>query len=286
MKRTLRARWLWAGIALALVLGLPCLSARAADDVAPAAVLKQAAAAVERGAFDEAVDALELLGDRGVVHPDVSYARAHAYVARARSRARRSGDLGRAVAALEESRWLRPDDELERPLEVLRAEIAKERAREGNTEIVQRPALGRAVTELFSENTWLTLALIGEAALTFGLFALLNIKRRGYEIAGAVSTGVGLLLTLLGGGFGYAARQYRLVSEPAVVVVAQARLLDSEGRALPTVKGSPSGVPEGALVYVRQRREGRARVEWGSLEAWLDVGQLRRLQTTPTIITN
>src|SRR5262249_50798449 len=158
--------------------------------------------------------------------------------------------------------------------------IAKERAREGNSEIVQRPALGRAVTELLAENTWAALALFGEALVTFGLFALLWIPRRGFEIAGYVSVGVGLLFGVVGGGFSFAARQYRRSSEPAVVVVAQARLLDAEGHSLPTRKGMPSSAPEGALVYVHSQRDGRAEVEWGSLDAWLDASQIRKLQTT------
>jgi hypothetical protein len=254
-------------------------SAFAASDAAPNALLAAAVASVERGAFDEAVDQLELLADSGFVHPDASYARAYVYVERARSRAKRPGDLGRAAAALEESLLLRPDDTVEQALATLRSEIARLRAREGSAPVLQRPSLGRAVAGLFSENLWANTAALGSTLVTVGLALYLAVKRRAAEIAGATAIVVGLVLGLTGASLAFAARHYRLTSRPAVVVVPEARLLDAEGRALAVRAPNPSAVQEGSLVYVREQREGRAHVEWGAVEGWVTASQLRLLQT-------
>jgi hypothetical protein len=258
---------------------LICVPAFSAPSEAPEAVLAEAAAATQRGAFDEAVDALELLSDSGLVHPDVSYMRAYVYIERARSRARRPGDLGRAAAALSESLLLRPDDDVERSLATLRSEIARQRAREGSAPELQRPSLGRAVTSLLSENAWADTAALGSALLTAGLVLYLAVKRRSAEIAGATGIVVGLVLGLLGASLAFAARQYRMTSHPAVVVVPEARLLDDTGRPLAVRAPNPSAVQEGALVYVHEQRDGRAHVEWGALDGWVDASQLRILKT-------
>jgi hypothetical protein len=256
---------------------------KAADEQQPESTLREAVAAVQRGAFDQAVDALELLADRGFVHPDASYARAYAYVERARSRSRHEGDLGRAVAALEESRLLRPADKsLEPALATLREEISRRRARGGNSPVQERPTLGRAVTSLLSENTWAIVAAVGSTLLTAGLILYLFVKRRTAEIAGAVGIAAGLVLGLIGGSLAYSARNYRRTTRPAVVVVPEARLLDAGGRARPVARGEAGSVPEGALLYVRESRAGRARVEWGRLEGWVDSAQVRQLATEAT----
>lgn len=273
-------------LALATLLGSgAALAAPVATSTAPErretteAVLQQALAATQRGAFDEAVDALELLSDSGVVHPDVSYMRAFVYIERARSRARRPGDLGRAAAALAESELLRPDDDVERALDTLRSEISRQRAREGSAPVLQRPALGRAVTGLLSESTWADTAALGSALLTAGLVLYLAVKRRSAEIAGATGIVVGIVLGLIGASFALAARHYRTTSRPAVVVVPEARLLDDTGRPLAVRAPNPSSVQEGAEVYVHEQREGRAHVEWGALDGWVDASQLRVLAT-------
>jgi len=247
----------------------------------PWTAINAALDSVQRGAFDEAIDRLELLADRGLVHPDASAARAYAYVERARSRGARPGDLGRTAAALEEARALDPDDSAaETALEQVRAEIARRRARQGSSPLVQRPTLGRAVTALLSENLWAILAAFGSALLTAGLL-LKRTGRRGAEIAGAVAIATGLVFGMLGAGFAAAAWHYRTSSRPAVVVVPEARLLDIAGRALPARGTEAEGVPEGALVHVREQREDRAWVEWGSTRAWVQSAQLRLIADKP-----
>ena len=62
------------------------------------------------------------------------------------------------------------------------------------------------------------------------------------------------------------------------MVVPEARLTRENGRPLPRGRGADSTtVPEGATVYVRERREGRCLVEWGSTDAWLSLSEVRIL---------
>ncbi len=268
------ARWVCAlGFTLvALASGRLALSAEP-----PQSVVKQAISAAERGAYDDAVAELEALADRGYVHPDASYARAYAYVERARSRAKRPGDLGRAVAALEEVQVLRPSSNVEPALATLRSEISRLRVREGNTEILQRPLLGRAVAALLSENTWAVLSILGSGLLTVGLALYLFVKRRSADIAGATASVSGLVVLAVSGSLCLAARHYRTTSRPAVVVVPEARLLDAEGRALPTQAKAPAAVPEGSFVYVHEQHENYSHVEWGALDGWLESSALELL---------
>ncbi|MFO7178341.1 MAG: hypothetical protein DIU78_006555 [Pseudomonadota bacterium] len=270
-----KLRWL-------LVFALFVLSGNAtADSVAPGAPLEevtQAEAALERGAFDEAIDRLELAADRGIVHPDVSYARARAYVERARSTAARPGDLGRAAAALEEALYLRPSDDIvEAALEKIRAEISRRRARTGASPVVQRPALGRAVANLLPENVWAAVAAFGALVLTLGLSARHVLRRRAIEIAAAVGVVAGLVFGLVGGALAGLSRYYRTTSRPAVVVVPEARLLDAEGRPLPRRGESENAVPEGALVHVRGQADGLSEVEWGTVRGFVSSSQIRLL---------
>jgi hypothetical protein len=275
-------------LALLLTLTAISLAAGAAGDAAnatPAKLVAEAMAAVEHGAFNDAVDRMELLSDRGFAHPDASYARAFAYLERARSRSARPGDLGQSSAALEEYLRLRPggDDDAEHALEAVRAEISRRQSRGGSSPVAQRPALGRALAELLPENVWAGFAALGSLLTTTGLVLYFWIKRRAAEIAGATAIVVGIVFGVLGGGLTFAARRYRLNSRPAVVVIPEARLLDQTGRPLPVRPQSPSAVPEGALVHVHEQREGKARVEWGTIDAWVEQTQLRFLVTEPSV---
>lgn len=249
-----------------------------AATIAPERVLSEAMAAAQRGAFDEAVDRLESLADGGFVHPDASAGRAYAYVQRARSRSARPGDLGRAVAALEEARWMRPGAvEFESALEKIRAEIARRRARSGSSPLVQTPSLGRAVTGLVPERIWAVLAAIGATLLTAGLALHRFVHRRTAEIAGSVAMVTGALIAVLGATLAARARDYRLSTHPAVVVANEARWLDETGRPLRMQNAQADAIPEGSLVYVHERHSGRSRIEWGSLDGWVDSTQLRNL---------
>ncbi|MFZ5892241.1 MAG: hypothetical protein ACOY0T_14380 [Myxococcota bacterium] len=262
-----------------IVLLLALASSHVARAEEPAAVIREALGAIQRGAFDEAVDRLELLADGGFVHADASRARAYAYIQRARSRAKRPGDLGRAVAALEEVQLLAPGTDLEAQIATLQSEISRQRSHEGNAPVLQRPTLGRAITGLLPENAWSVLAAIGATLVTFGLVLYLFVKRRTTEIAGATTIVIGLVLGGLGACLAAGARHYRRTSRAAVVVVAEARLLDAQGRALPDRGKTVNAVPEGSLVYVREQGDRYARIEWGSVDGWVDPSQLQLLAT-------
>jgi len=238
--------------------------------------------ALKRGAYTEAIDTFELLADRGFVHPDASFNRAVAYVERARSSAAQPGDLGRAAAALREVLILRPDDEpAENGLSRIRAEISRRHAREGTAPVMARPSLGRAVTSLFDENAWAVIAISGSLLLALGLALRRFVDRTSAALAGAIGIGVGALLLVSGAGLTAGARHFRLTSSPAVIVAEEARLLDESGKPLRQRTGAADSVtiPEGASVYVLERRPTLDRVEWGSTEGWLTPSQLQILAT-------
>jgi hypothetical protein len=265
---------------LALVLVLCAPQARAESD--SARDFATASAALKRGAYTEAIDTLELLADRGFVHPDASFDRAVAYVERARSSSAQPGDLGRAAAALSEVLELRPgDDEAEAGLSRIRAEIARRHAREGTAPVMARDSFGRAATALFSENTWAIIALCGSLLLALGLALRRFVRGTSAALAGAVGIGIGAVLLVMGGSFTAGARHFRRSSSPAVIVAEEARLLDESGKPLPQKRGAADSVivPEGASVYVLERRPTLYRVEWGSGEGWVTPGQVRILAT-------
>jgi len=239
-----------------------------------------AVTALQRGAFDEAIDALELLADQGVLHPDASFNRAVAYIERARSPQARPGDLGRAAAALAETVELRPEDaEAEAALERVQAEIARRRARHGEAPVVVRPSLSRAVVGLIGEDVWAACALLGSVALAAGLGIRWLSRTAPARLSGAVAAAAGALLLLISAGMTIASRSYRETSDPAVVIVNEARLLDEKGVPLPQRGGVPEQVvvPEGAGVHVLERRGTLALIEWGDTRGWIGLAQLRVL---------
>jgi hypothetical protein len=234
---------------------------------------------IEQGAYGDAIDRLELLADRGVVHPDTSYNRAVAYIGRAHSPQKQPGDLGRAAAALAETLTLRPDDaEAEAALETVRSEIARTRVRTGGSPLDARPRLARAIVGLAPEAVWGTIAALGAFVLAWGLALRVLVKRASLAVPAALSIGIGVLLFVLGGSLTAVARHFRKNSALAVVIVPEARLLDASGRPLAVTQAAESSVaPEGAEVYVLERRAGLTRIEWGSHEAWVVAGQVREV---------
>jgi hypothetical protein len=265
--------WALATLFAALVLATPAAS-RAAGD-ADAQLFNDAIVALHRGAIDDAIDRLELLADRGFAHPDASYDRAVAYVKRAQSRNAKHGDLGRAAAALAETLSLRPDDaDANAALGRVHREIARRRARSGASEVDLRPSLGWAVVGLLEEDTWAILAILGSGVASLGLAARLGSKKEAVKLGGTIAASLGAVTLLVAGTLVAFARYERLHYRPAVVVVEEARLLDDNGA---TVSGPGSVVPEGASVRVTDQRGTLAHVEWGTLDGWLSLGQLRLL---------
>ncbi len=244
-------------------------------------------ASLERGAFSEAIDRLELWSDQGVVHPDLSFDRGVAYLGRAESSASRPADLGQAAAAFEEALHLDPsDEEAKVVLERIREAISERRVKEG-AGVVARPRLLRALLELIGENVWAGLGGIGSLLLTLGLGARVLLRSHQVRLASGIAAVVGLLLMSLGGGMAWAGAYLRAHFSPAVVIVAEARLHDAAGRPFSGARG-PSAldeagdrVPEGSLVHVAESRGSLVLVEWGDTEAWLNARELRRLAVAP-----
>jgi len=259
----------------ASLLGLLAAPARAET---PEQAYAAALAALDKGAPNEAIDRMELLADQGVANADASLLRAAAYLARADGSGVQPGDLGRAAAALSEALLLRPDDaEAEAGLEAVQAEIARRKSKQQES-VVVRPRLSRAIAGLLPEQIWATLALFSSLAVTLGVVLRRLAKASLPRLTGAVAISVGSALMLAFGSGAYAAEQFRVNSRPAVVVVPEARLTNELGRPLPFKRGADTTtVPEGATVYVHERRDERCLVEWGSTDGWLRQSEVRVL---------
>jgi hypothetical protein len=239
------------------------------------ALFAEGVAALDKEAWDDAIDRFELLSDRGFVHPDASYDRALAYVRRAGTRGARPGDLGRAAAALSETLLSRPNDvAAERALDRVRQEITRKRSQRRIAPVDQRQSLGWAVVELLPEKTWTLLAMVGSLALSIGLFLRLFLRGHAPRLAGVIAAGLGGTLLVVTGSLSYLSRYERLYRLPAVVIAEEARLLTDSGTA---ITGPGSVVPEGALVHVTDRNGTLAHAEWGTLDGWVSLGQLRLL---------
>jgi hypothetical protein len=264
-------------LACALLLFAGAATAAAEDNpgAEERALFARGVSALERGAYGEAIDVFELMADRGVVHPDLSFDLGVAYLGRARSSEARPGDLGRVAAALSETLELRPDDEeAELALSKVRSEVSRRLARQGVTDTLSaRPSLGRAVAGLVPENIWAALAALGSGLLGVGLLTRELTQRAAPRLVANTLLGIGGFLLIVTGGLSFAARWFRTRFEPAIVVVEQARLLDEQGMS----KVRAGSVSEGSLVYVRETHGDLARVEWSGNESWLRRSEIRVL---------
>ncbi len=269
----MRAFWLCLLVLLCTARG--AASESTADRAAQERFTK-ATAALKQGSYQEAIDQYELMADHGVLHPDLSYNRALAYVLRAESNQQQPGDLGRAAAALSELLLQRPDDaEAQEVLRLVREEIGRRRARQGAEQVNVSPSLTRAAVGLLAETTWAILAALGSALLTIGIAFRFWAKHAGTRLAGGVLSLVGPVMLLTCGAFALGARHFRTTSRPAVVVVEEARLLDAAGKPL---AGSTASIVEGQQVFVVDEQSVRAKVEWGTVEGWVNRAQLQILK--------
>jgi hypothetical protein len=279
--RGLKARTFLAFVATtAATIALVLFSATAIADTDAeaepnAALFTEGIAAMNRGAWDDAIDRFELLADRGFSNANVTYDRGIAYVKRAESHGARPGDLGRAAAALAETLLLEPNDaDAAFALERVHQEIARRRARSHASQVDQRPSLGWAVVGLLDEDTWALLAAIGSVALSLGLAVRFAARAAALALGAVVVASLGAALLAVTGSLAALSRYDRVHVHPAVVIVEEARLLDDNGAG---ITGPGSVVPEGAMVRVVDERGNLARVEWGTLDGWLSLGQLRLL---------
>lgn len=253
-----------------------------------AADLERVRAALEKGAFSEAIGELELWSDRGVLHPDLSFDRGVAYLGRAESPAKRRADLGQAVAAFEEARHLDPeDDEAALIIERIRESISSERAKRDADDVVARPRFTRALLGLVGEDVFAALGALGSLLLSLGAGVWLWARSQRARLAGGIAAAFGLVLGTLGAGMAYAGLRQRSGSAPAVVVVEEARLQGADGQPLKVARGASTvgeasdRVPEGTLVHIRAERGVLLQVEWGDYDAWLNARDVRRLAAAP-----
>jgi hypothetical protein len=278
-------------LAVALVALAPAARAEVASDESPDALFKKGVAALRDGAVNDAVDSFEALADRGFVHPDASFDRSLSYLGRIRTGVEHPGDLGRAAAALEETLLFRPDDrEAEAALELVRAEVARRRARSGSpADVESRPTLERAMLGIASEWTWSILAVLSSLLLTLGLvLRMIAVSRDEARIAeGRAATGgpegalhlasqiaipIGGACLLVFVGLAAGSRQLRLTTREGVVVAPEAHLVTERG-----ALASGGSIPEAARVEVGEHRGALVHVRWGSIEGWTQSDAVRRL---------
>jgi hypothetical protein len=267
-------------VAIAMAVALTCTSAMAqtALDADGKTLFNKATVALQAGAPGEAVSIFELLADRGVVHPDVSFNRAVAYIKRAKSDRAQPGDLGRAVAALEETLTLRPGDAgAETALERVQSELSRERSRRGSQSLLVRPSIGRAVVRLLPENFWAISSMLASAVTTLGLLVAWLSKSQRRRYVGKVTVAIAGAFGLLAGLMLFASSKMRHELTPAVVTAPEARLRDAAGLPLPATASDSSSIPEGALVDIARVNDRYAEVLWGETKAWVQLSDVQLL---------
>ncbi len=246
----------------------------AAQPLDNAGLFRRGVESLEAGDYDKAVDAFEALADRGEASPAAAYDRGLAYLARVRGKSERPGDLGRAAAAFEEALLVDPDDtEAEHAVELVRAEVARRRARRAAGEVQARPSLDRIVVGLVPEQAWAWSAIVASWVLTAGL-VLRKAPRGPCHLAGLIATPVGLVALLVFAPLAGYARHLRRTVHPAVVVALEAPMLDANGAAT-----GRDPVPEASRVEVHERRGELIRIRYGSSEGWTHATSVRLLRT-------
>jgi len=260
--------------AMAFVALMLAVSAVRAEPSSNESLFEEGVQALTRGDHGRAIRVFETLADRGFAHPDASYDRGMAYLARVRAKQGRPGDLGRAAAGFEEAQLARPGDEgAARAVELVRAEVARRGPRTaGHAEMEIRPSLDRIIVGLAPEAVWAWIALFSSVALSIGL-VLRRAKSSALHLTGTVATPIGLAGLILFASLAARARHVRHNMHPAVVVATAARMLDGQGTALP--KEDP--IPEAARVEILDREGLLAHIRHGQREGWTHAASLREL---------
>ncbi len=259
------------GLTLALALSLGTLVAHG-EEPANGTPFERGAAALAAGRYEEAIAELEAHADREPPHPDASYDRGAAYLLRVRSGAERPGDLGRAAAAYEETLLLRPDDpDARRALELVRAEIARRRARSGKGVVLATPSIDRALVGLATPRTWSMTAIACGWLLALGLW----LRRRpgSQDLAGLLVASIGGAALVVLAPIALWSDHLDRSRKPAVLVAREAFLSDDAGV---TLGGEP--VVEGARLEIAATDGDRARIRYGSREGWVPLETVRVLR--------
>ena len=260
-------------VLLLLLLVAVTLTGVAIAEDAPTDHFEKGMEALRQGRYQEAINRLEAYADRAPPHPDVSFNRGLAYIMRVRNGDEKPGDLGRAAAAFEETLLLRPDDpDARETLRRVHGEVARRRAGKGLDSLLAKPTLDRVVLGLASERSWGIAAIVSAFLLAIGI--VLRQRREGpVQLAGTLllpASSIALLALLplwLG------ARDLRLNSRPAVVVVREAREVDPTGK--PTGR---EAIPEAAKVELGERKGRLVHFRYGAREGWIPLNTVRMLR--------
>jgi hypothetical protein len=278
--------------ALALVAVLASVAgvhhARAADETAnvgkPSAAHEmddafgRAVAALQAGRPADAIADLEAIADQGTVDAHVSFDRGLAYAQRVRLGGGQPGDLGRAAHGFEEARELPSDpaldDDAQRALAAIRAEVARRSARAGaSVELDQSASLGESIVHLVPENAWAIAAAIASLVTALGLVVRVTTRKRRVRVGANVALAVATPLLVAFAGLTRAAQDDRLHRTDGVIVTSNARPSDARGIALPKA----GALPEGARVRIATTNAAWTEVRWGSLDAWVPTSAVRPL---------
>lgn len=247
-------------------------------------LFEDAVASLKKGAPTEAIGQFELLADRGVLHPDISFDRALAYYARATSPQAKPGDLGRTAYALAETLVQNPHDRAASALEsVVARDLSRARSRRGAPSLLARARLSRAIVGLLSEDTWALSAMFWSLTLTLGIVLRFGTQTHRKQLTGAVALGLGLGLGLLSCLGLWLSMRERRDTWQGVVVSTEARLLDVAGAPLPRGQSSAQDrlIPEGARVLVSSRTGRLLQVEWGGTDGYVSPTELQILPRLP-----
>lgn len=238
-------------VLLAFLLFTCTARAANADELEPA----RAALAADRP--NEAIAELESLGDRGTLDAAVSFDRGLAYAARVRAGGEQPGDLGRASHGFEEAKSLSHSRELTRDatkaLGIVRAEIARRRARAGETaELDDGMSLGRSIVELLPENVWSVLGAAFAAVLSLAILVAVRASARRARVSGGTAAVIAGVLLASSALIVQAARDARMHLREGVVTIT-ARVLDERHVAIdgaaPIYEGSRVRVLEEGAEY-------------------------------------
>jgi hypothetical protein len=249
----------------------------------PAADFALGVKALEQQNASDAIGAFEALADQGVIDAHASFDRGLAYALRVRLGGEVPGDLGRAVHAFEEARDLADDAETKEAaahaLSILRAEIARRRARAGESAVVeQSPRPDVAIARALSEQAWSWLAISASFALALALAVRIRSTTRRLRVGATVALALAALVLASSMGAAALRKHERNALEEAVIVVPAARPADASGLA----KQGAAPLPEGARLEIIEWHGGLAHVRWGSSDVgWLPASSLRVLARAP-----
>lgn len=243
-----------------------------AEDADVEQAFSSATEALKKDRVDDALVSLEALADRGVLHPAVSYQRGLAYAKRAHGPDAQPGDLGRAASGFEESLRLDPlDADATKALELVRAEVARRRARQDKKDALVRPSPDRVLLTAVSPDVWTVLA--AGAALLFAIGLLLRLaSARGLRVTSAVLAPLSALFLLVLAPAAWTSRHIADTRRPGVIVATGADISDDDGKSI----GAPE-IPEASLVEVGERRGENILVRYGSYEGWVPARAVRVL---------